>query len=140
MKKWKMLIAIGSLTWMTSSVSADDVPNLIGTWSGSTTAVHVGDTPYRDAAKPGVTFGSKEIEFTYTISEQKGRNFSGTLSSMGRTETIIGAVEPRGKNGVILDDDGQYSFTLNDDGSIDTCYAHANLASKVVACWTLTRK
>ena len=82
---------------------------------------------------------SNEIEFTFTIAEQKGNRFSGTSSDGKRVETLIGAISPNNQSGVILDDDGQYLFTIRDRDTLDACYFHLNPSSKVVACDALKR-
>ncbi|WP_421694358.1 hypothetical protein [Aestuariivirga sp.] len=117
---------------------AADEPNLVGVWKGSAIAVHIGDTPYRKSDGE-ITFGEKQIEFTYTISQQKGPLFSGQMTAMDKSEVLIGSLQPDGKGGVMLDDDGQYAFTLPAPDRMDACYSHMKPNSKVVTCWTLTK-
>ena len=50
-------------------------------------------------------------------------------------ETLIGAISPDNKGGVVLDDDGEYLFTIRDSDTLDTCYRHRTSASRVVACY-----
>ncbi len=118
---------------------AQDLPNLIGTWKGSAEAVHVGPTPYRPAGEAGVTFSADPIEFTYRITEQKDHRFAGEMSGGTGTETIIGSLRHGNEDGIMLDADGQYQFTLRDSDTMDLCYSHLNPTSRVVACWTVTR-
>ena len=39
----------------------------------------------------------------------------------------------------MLDDDGQYVFTIRDLETLDVCYSHTTAASKVVACFPWTK-
>ncbi len=120
---------------------ADGIPNLTGTWKGTVdSAIHVGSTPDR-AAKDGkaVTFATEAIVFTFTISEQQGARFAGEMSTDKRSETLIGHLMPDNRNGMMLDDDGQYAITLRDAGTMDVCYSHSKPDSKVIACWTATK-
>jgi len=118
---------------------ADDPPNLVGTWKGSTQAVYVGSNPYRIAEKTGPNFSTNQIEFTYSITEQKANLFAGTLSAGKFSETLIGAISPDNRSGVMSDDDGQYTLSIRDANTIDVCYQHSFPTSRVAACWTLKR-
>lgn len=121
--------------------SAEDAPSLIGVWKGTAdSAVMVGGTPYRHG-KPGkkVTFSDDPIEFTFDITQQKGPRFAGQLKGLKKTETLIGYIHPDGKSGQMLDDDGEYTFTLRDQATMEVCYDHSKPDSKVIACWTATR-
>jgi hypothetical protein len=118
---------------------AQEIPNLVGTWKGTAQAVFVGENPYRPAERSGPNMPAKTIEFTFTISEQQGNRISGQSSGGGRTETLIGAISSNNKGGVILDDDGQYLFTIQDTDTLDVCYNHLKPNDKVVACYVWKR-
>jgi hypothetical protein len=124
---------------MATPALAQDVPNMLGTWKGSTHAVHIGANPYRVADGTGVQFPDNAIEFTYTITEQRGQRFAGKSSGGKFSETIIGMLAPSNRSGVMLDDDGQYLLTLVDANTIDMCYSHLYPTSKVVSCWQIKR-
>ena len=79
------------------------------------------------------------LEFTFTITTQQGNRFSGQSSDGKRTENLIGAISPNNKNGIVLDDDGQYLFTVRDSNTLDACYSHSNANSKVVSCYEWKR-
>lgn len=135
----RCLVLSATLGIVSLPAAAQEIPDLVGTWKGATTAVHVGSNPYRATGQEGVTFSSDPIEFTYTISEQQDGRFAGEMSGGTNRETIIGALRPDNQGGVMLDNDGQYHFTLRDPNTIDLCYSHLNPSSRVVACWTVTR-
>jgi len=136
-------VAVGSVLFgllVTAAPSrAVDIPNLVGTWKGTAQAVHVGNNPYRPSDRAGPNMSTSEIEFTFTISEQKDNRFSGQSTGGGRTETLIGAISPSNQGGTILDDDGQYVFTIRDPNTLDTCYSHQKPNDKVVACYAWKR-
>jgi hypothetical protein len=125
--------------FVTTPALAQDIPNLVGTWKGSALAVHIGATPYRSADSANVQFGNAQ-EYTYTITEQRGQRFAGKMTGGRFTETIIGALAPDNRTGMMLDDDGQYRLTLIDPNTIDMCYTHLYPTSKVVACFQAKRQ
>ena len=129
---------IGALSTADGALGAEPA-NLVGTWKGKAQAVHIGSNPYRVAAKNGPNFPDEAIEFTYTITEQHGNRFAGSMSNGKFTETIIGAISLTNQSGVMIDDDGQYEFTVRDADTLDICYHHSFPTSRVVACWELKR-
>jgi hypothetical protein len=114
--------------------NAQQAPNLVGTWKALGYPVFLGSNPYRPSENQAANFPSAPVEFTYSIKEQHENRFSGEASAAGRTEQLIGAISPDNRSGVVLDDDGQYLFTIRDSDTLDTCYSHATAQSKVVSC------
>ncbi len=134
------LALIGLSVLAMSPAAAQDIPNLVGTWKGETQAVHIGPNPYRVPDHNGANFPDNFIEFTYVVKQQDGTRFAGATEGKF-TEDFIGMLKPpEYRSGMFIDIDGQYDFTLRDNNTIDMCYWHQYPASKVVACWTLTRQ
>jgi len=134
-----LILAFALIAATSLPAASQQPPNLIGTWKGTGYAVHIGPNPYRAAEGSGVNFPANGIEFTYVIKEQQGNRFAGESSAGKFKETIIGAVQPDNRGGIILDDDGQYVFTLIDPNTMDACYNHHYPTTKVVSCYRLTR-
>ncbi len=133
-------IGIAIVLFAAPFASAQTPPNLVGTWKGKAQAVFVGPTPYRVSEGTGPNFGG-EIEYSYVVKQQQGTRFSGDQTAGKVTETIIGALRPpEFRSGVIIDQDGESDFTLRNATTMDVCYRHINLTSKVVACFTLERQ
>jgi hypothetical protein len=138
-KALSLVLGFGFLAILASPGGAQQVPDMVGTWKGMLTAVHIGSNPYRVAQGNGVQFPPNEIEFTYVIKEQHGNRFAGESSGVNFKETIIGALKPDNAGGIMLDDDGRYDFTLVDANTMDACYAHQFPTSRVVSCFRATR-
>jgi hypothetical protein len=129
-----------AIVFAASSAPAQTPPNLVGTWKGKAEAVFIGPTPYRVAEGTGPNFGG-EIEYSYVVKEQKGTRFSGDQNAGKVTETIIGTLRPpEFRSGIILDHDGESDFTLRNATTMDVCYRHLNMTSKVAACFTLVKQ
>jgi hypothetical protein len=123
---------------LTSPASAADVPDMKGIWKGNTHAVLIGHMPHRQATREGHNFGGP-LELQITIKEQEHTMFMGRLDINGRTETLIGSINPDSRNGIALDDDGQIIFTLSGSEKMDACYSHMDENVKATACFTLVR-
>jgi hypothetical protein len=104
---------------------AQQIPNLVGSWKGTAYAVFLGSNPYRPSENRAANFPSAPLEFTFVIKEQHENRFSGESTAGGRTEQLVGAISPDNRSGIVLDDDGQYVFTIRDNDTLDTCYSHA---------------
>lgn len=129
-----------AIMFAASSASAQTPPDLVGTWKGKAEAVFIGPTPYRVADQPGPNFGG-QIEYSYIVKQQQGARFAGEQTAGKVTETIIGTLRPpEFRSGIILDHDGESDFMLRDAKTMDVCYRHTNMTSKVVACFTLEKQ
>lgn len=139
--RFLQIAGIGAaVVFAASSASAQTPPNIVGTWKGKAQAVYVGPTPYRVSEGSGPNFGG-EIEYSYIVKQQQGGRFSGDQTAGKVTETIIGALRPpEFRSGIIIDQDGESDFTLRNATTMDVCYRHINLTSKVVACFTLEKQ
>jgi len=135
------LAVFAVFSFAASPTLAADVPNLVGTWSGEAQAVIIGPNPYRIPESDGPSFPEAKITFTYEITQQEGARFAGTMSGGKFNETFIGALKPPAyESGVLVDVDGEYSFTLRDPTTIDVCYTHVYPNTRAVACWTMTKQ
>jgi hypothetical protein len=139
-RQHRALILAFALILAASLPAASQLPaNMVGTWKGTATGVQIGPTPYRSAEGTSVKFPDNDIEFTYDIKEQHGNRFAGQLSGGKHKETLIGALYPDNRGGIMLDDDGDYQFMLVDPNTMDLCYKHHYPASKFAACFRVKR-
>jgi hypothetical protein len=129
---------LGSLFLSPAFAQEAPVPDMKGTWIGTTHAVHIGHMPHRRATREGHNFGGP-LELRITITEQEHILFTGKLYINDKVETLIGSINPDSKNGIALDDDGQIMFTLSNPDKMDACYSHMDENVKAAACFTLTR-
>ena len=134
------VLALLALAAATPALAQQPPPNLVGTWKAvSPGAAVVGSNPYWSGAPQSEPYYTEPLEFTITIKGQKANRFIGELTDGKRTEKLIGAISPNNLGGVMLDDDGQYVFTIRDLETLDVCYSHTTAASKVVACFPWTK-
>ena len=136
-RQYSLFLACGLFVAAALPAAAQERPIMTGTWKGTGYGVQIGPTPYRPIEGPGVQFPENGIEFTYVLKEQHDNRFSGEMTSGKFKETIIGAIQADNRSGVMLDNDGQYFFTLIDPSTMDVCYNHHNPTSKFVGCFRL---
>jgi hypothetical protein len=135
-----LLLMVALLGTAPLPLAAQGAPDLVGTWRGRAYGAHIGPNPYRVPEREGVNFPENALEFTYTITRQEGNRFAGEVSGgTAHRETLIGALQPDNRGGIMLDDDGQHTFTLRDPNTMDLCYHHSYPSSKIVACYAITR-
>jgi hypothetical protein len=138
MRRWPhALILAGAL--LLAAPAAAQPPGLIGTWKGAGYVVSLGPSHYRTTKDVEAAFPDKAVEFTYVIKEQHGHRFAGEMSSEKGKRTFIGAMQQDNRGGIILDNNGQYIFTLIDPGTIDMCYSCQYPDNKQVVCFRLKR-
>lgn len=140
MRYWQHALILAAALMLAAPLSAAaQPPDLLGTWKGTAQGVRIGPSHYRPAQGAGANFSDNAIEFTYVIKEQHGNRFAGESSSAKGKQTFVGAVQQDNRGGIILDNDGQYIFTLIDLGTIDMCCSRQYPDNKLVACFRLRR-
>jgi len=149
----KTLLISGILCVTPFAQAKSDAPNMLGTWVGTShTAVYGGGLHHPENAshnkinrqgKDGIRF--RNVEFTYTIDQQDGRNFAGNSTSGHHSkERILGALSKDGKSGVMVAEHGGHiTFQVNGN-SMEICGTRARekVANTTDAayCTDFTRK
>jgi hypothetical protein len=136
MRHWQHAVILAGALLLAAPAAAQP-PDLIGTWKGTGFAVRLGPSHYRTTKDVEAAFPDKAVEFTYVIKEQHGHRFAGEMTSERGKRTFIGAMQQDNRGGIILDNDGQYIFTLIDPNTIDMCYSCQYPDNKRVACFRL---
>src|SRR5262249_47742492 len=88
------VVALAAMGAAGETPRAQNAPTLVGTWKGTTHAIHVGVNPYRSPASSAPVFSTSTMEFAITIVEQKDNRIVGKKTSCERSETLIGAISP----------------------------------------------
>jgi hypothetical protein len=123
------------------AVALAEVPNIVGTWSGQTTASVYGSGGHHPEDL-GSAFSFRPIEMTYVFEQQQGRNFYGKLTSRADSEIFVGTFSRDNKTGIMVDPDGRFAFDVYETNKMEICYGHplGTGSSAVAACIELTRK
>ncbi len=120
----KVLFAL-SLALTSSMVSAQTIPNMIGTWAGSGNIAVYGSGLHHPAddedsidnriMSGGVRFRHAEYEFV--IDQQEGHMFAGTGISAHAKSQQVGTLGEDLKSGVMVNTDGAH-LTFQLDGNV----------------------
>lgn len=131
--KLKLLIAAIVIT--PALVLAQTTPNMLGTWTATSNATVIGTAAHHQVPnkKDGEIYFNK-VPLKMVIDRQEGVNFSGMISSIYYKEVILGAITPDLQSGVMVDEDGSYTFKINDPSTIQVCYVQIS-KPKVANCW-----
>lgn len=135
MKRKMIATATALMLGFTGPALAGTAFDMVGVWKGDATAVFIGKTPHRTPARDGANFATEKLPFAFHITEQNGQNFSGTLKIGKLQETVIGSLDMDNDDGLMLDDDGQWTFEVRAADHIDLCYHHVTPTNKVVGCF-----
>lgn len=130
---------------LAQAASAQDVPNLKGTWVPAEGAHIIDGTSRHHASGTKPVAGDDTLQqhtspFVFELEEQDGRTFWGAFSSAKVSEKLIGAISVDGKRFVMADEDGTFSGTVVDADTLDYCYTHVTPTDRAVACGLLVRK
>ena len=118
----RVLVWVATLVAGAGLATAQDFPDIKGTWTGTNEAVVIGNpvhtsNPNANSQEPGLTGAA----LTLTITGQKGRRFWGTFASAAGSEPIIGVFRDE-STFVITDHDGHSTARLLPDGTIELVY------------------
>lgn len=139
MKPTTIIMAAALVAGLAGTALADTPFNMVGTWKGEATAVFIGKTPQRTPSKDGPNFATENLPFEFNITEQTGQHFHGILKIGKAQETVIGSVDMDNDDGLMLDDDGQWTFEVRSPDRIDLCYHHVAPTNKVVGCFPASK-
>lgn len=111
--------------------AAQDVPNIVGTWSGPSDGL---------GKKDGWITGP----VTLVVSEQRGRSFRAKISypapgGGSQTETLAGTLTPDGKTIYLAADDGIHIAVLQGT-TLDACYVEPGENDGLALCARLQKQ
>ncbi len=120
-------------TAVTVPAVAQDWPDLVGTWKGTTRAVvanaggHYADAGSDDAG----TFATAELTIEWT--EADNGRYIGTISSPQYTERVLAVVSSDGQSIFTVDSDGLTIGRLMDEDRFELCYLQSSSADTQMA-------
>lgn len=106
-----------------SIAAADEFPNMVGTWTGTSEAVVMGNPAYYPARAPEQSIPrSSSADFVLNLTHQDGRRMWGSVTSSNLSEPWIGAFWDDGKSFQAVDADGQIVGRMVDSNTMEIMY------------------
>ena len=139
MSRLAWIVLLATLTAAPAAAQQGAIPDLRGTWKGTSESIVLGAGNPHHAAQPTTEPRLNSVHFTVTIDKQDGRRFSGTFSSPRTNEKIIGVVS-RSNTIIVVDDDGYTVGTVLAPNRMEWCYMRQSQADRVASCTELTKQ
>ena len=133
-------MVVAAVLWAGVAV-AEDVPNLVGKWSGTFTGgvrTGGGQLAPSDAAPRFVHPGDRV--YTLTVGEQDGRGFKGTWSSTLGSEPLQGVIRLDNKTLLMVDPDSSQEATLLSPTEMEFCNHTVNATDHFSFCFLLKKE
>lgn len=119
--------------------AAQEVPNLVGTWTGTITGgARFGELNHDPAVKDPV-FADRKREWTLTIAQQDGSGLIGSWSTDKKTEKLVGAIRQDNVTVIFADEDNTFDARLLSANTMELCAVEAEEAT-IAVCYQMTRK
>jgi len=128
LKYFKIFIVLILLTFSIESFSKDNIPSLVGTWTGKNNTL---------SEQRGFRTWEKKVE----IIEQKDRRFKGTFSYTDGTKDFFGVIHPDNETftWVAANSRGYNIGKILEKNRISACYVESGIDA-TAGCADLTRR
>lgn len=133
--------AATALALATCSVTAtaQEVPNLVGTWSGHIVGGARFGALNHDPAVKDPVFADRKKEWTLAIEQQDGSGLIGTWSTKTKSEKLVGAIRQDNVTVIFADEDNTFDARLFSANEMELCAAEAEEAT-IAVCYLMKRK
>ena len=115
-----------------------DVPDLKGSWSGTTEVALRSEASEHIDPTGETTFTT--ILFTITIERQDGHRFAGGWVSARASDPLIGLIRSDGKRLYMVDNDGTLTGELLGPDEMEVCRTEVTTESMAVLCGVFKRQ
>jgi len=113
-------LAILVLSLAGAPALATDWPDLLGTWTGTSRAVVLGDGGHYAGEAGNPRFVEAELTIEWT--DQRDGRYIGTISSAAHTEPKLAVLSADLETLITVDEDGSSIGRLIDDDRFELCY------------------
>jgi hypothetical protein len=137
----RMVLATAAVIGMAGLVTAQEAPpDLRGTWTGTFTGgVRQGGGQLAPADDVSRFVRPGERDYTLTITEQDGRGFRGTWSSVVGSENLQGVIRLDNRRLLMLDSDSQLEATLLSSTEMELCNNTLTVTDHFSFCFLLRK-
>lgn len=123
----------------TAAAVAQDVPNLVGTWSGTIVGGARFGALNHDPAEKEPVFADRNKQWTLTIATQDGTGLIGTWATKAKTENVVGVIRQDNVSVLLADEDNTFDARLISANEMELCALEAGAAT-IAVCYRMKRE
>lgn len=123
----------------TAAAVAQDVPNLVGTWSGTIVGGARFGALNHDPAEKEPIFADRNKQWTLTIAKQDGTGLIGTWATKAKTENVVGVIRQDNVSVLLADEDNTFDARLISANEMELCALEAGAAT-IAVCYRMKRE
>lgn len=115
-------VSVGScivLTVFLAMAKADELPNLVGTWTGAIVGGARFGTLNHDPAEKDAVFADRNKQWTLEIERQDGSGLIGTWLTKTKKERVVGAIRQDNETLIFEDEDNIFDARLLSSNKIE---------------------
>lgn len=132
-----------ALVGSASIAEADQLPKLIGTWSGTIIGGARFGALNHDPMEKDPVFADRNKEWTLEIDRQDGVGIIGTWSTKTKQERIVGAIRQDNVTVIFADEDNVFDARLLSSKKMELCAQEGRAAkggATIAVCYLLMRE
>lgn len=124
---------------ITSVSSAQEVPNLTGTWSGSIVGGARFGALNHDPEQQEPVFADREKVWTLIVEKQDGSGLIGSWSTATKSEKLVGVIRRDNVSVIFADEDNTFDARIINENKIELCAQEAEEAT-IAVCYIMLRR
>ena len=131
------------LTGFATIAKADQVPNLIGTWSGTIVGGARFGALNHDPAEKEPVFADRNRQWTLVIEMQDGSGLIGTWSTKTKQERLVGAIRQDNVTVIFADEDNVFDARLLSTDKMELCAQEGGTAkggATIAVCYLVKKQ
>ena len=121
-----------------AAASAQEVPNLVGTWSGTIVGGARFGALNHDGPEKEPVFADRTKVWTLVIEKQDGTGLIGTWSTKTKTEKLAGVIREDNVSVLLADEDNTFDARLTNQNEMELCALQAGAAT-IAVCYRMRR-
>lgn len=128
-----------ALAFWSAAATAQEVPNLIGNWTGTIVGGARFGALNHDPEQKEPVFADQAKVWTLSIVQQEGSGMIGTWSTETKTEQLVGVIRLDNVSVIFADEDNTFDARLLSENEMELCAQEAEEAT-IAVCYLMKRK
>ncbi len=133
------MVSVLALAACPAVATAQEVPNLVGTWSGMIVGGARFGSLTHDPSHKDPVFADRSKEWLLTVEKQDGSGLIGTWGRETRSEKLVGVIRRDNVTVLFADEDNIFDGRLLSANEMELCGLEAGEAT-IAVCFLMKRK